>query len=452
MLNRYFQLKENSTTPVRELLAGLTTFLTMAYILFVQPNVLTGAMTGQPTGMDAGAVLLATGLSAALATAIMGLVARYPIALAPGMGQNFLFVAVAVKLNPITGGNGWQTALAIVLIAGLLFLLISLCGIREMILDALSNTMRLSIAVGIGLFIAFIGLRNGGVIVIGQSANPIPQLNVAGIFSASSAVFWGGLLVTAVLTTRRVPGAIIFGIVTGALLAWGLGEFDQSTLPASWFGLPDIHKSAIFKMDLTAVWHNLSQCLPYILIFFYMDIFDTTGTLVGIAEEAGFMKDGQLPRARQAFMADALGSVGGACLGTSTVTCYIESAAGVEQGGRTGLTALTVAVLFLLALFCSPLIVLIGSYAAITAPALVIVGTMMARNVTKFDWQDPSEAIPGFLVMLGIPLCYSIADGIALGLISYPVIKLLSGKGSQVKWMTYVLAGLLLCYFYYVGR
>ncbi len=447
MLDRFFHLADNQTSVRREFLAGLTTFLTMAYILFLQPAILSKDFAGNSTGLDPDAVLLATCVASALATLIMGLYAKYPIALAPGMGENFVFVAVITTLAANHVPNAWQVALAIVLVAGVLFLVLSLAGVREAILDALSPSMRNGIAVGIGMFIAFIGLKNAGVIV--ESPGTLVQLN-ENMLSADLAVFWFGFLVTVALYVWKVRGSILLGILAAFLLAIGLkaaGVPAAIQWPTQVMGFPDIEQNAAFQMDLWSIVTYWKLCIPFIFVFLFMDLFDTLGTLIGVSEQAGFMEDGRLPRARQAMTADAVGTVAGACLGTSTVTSYIESAAGVEQGGRTGLTSVTVAALFLVALLFSPLLNVVGAYAPVTAPALVMVGCMMARNVTKIQWNDPSESVPAFLIVIGIPLCFSIADGMAIGLIAYPIVKLLGGKAREVKWLMYLLALILLAYF-----
>jgi AGZA family xanthine/uracil permease-like MFS transporter len=466
MFERLFRLSENGTTLRTELLAGLTTFLTMAYIIFVQPAVLSGKMFGQQTGMDFGAVTTATCLSAALASVIMGLYARYPIAQAPGMGENFFFVFSAIPAAAAAGfANGWQVALGVVFVSGLLFLGLSLIGVREMVMDAISPSMKNAIATGIGLFIAFIGLQNAGLVV--KDPGTAVKLN-AHFASPDLIVFFVGLLMAAALHARRVRGSILWGIVAATVLALLLklilprlneavagSKLVKESILLTRFEIasyvvspPPSLAPTLFKLDLT---HALSAAMwPFIVIFLFMVFFDTVGTLIGVAEQAGFMKDNKLPRARQAFVSDATATVVGACLGTSTVTSYIESATGVEQGGRTGLTAVTVAALFLAALFFSPIIAMVGSYPPITAPALVLVGAMMLRNVAKIDWADRSEAVPAFLLLIGIPLSYSIADGLALGFISYPLIKLLSGRARDVRWLSYVLAALLLLYFLFV--
>ncbi len=461
MLERFFQLTANRTTMRTELLAGVTTFLTMAYIIFVQPAVLSGAMFGFKTGMDFGAVTTATCLSAALATAIMALYARYPIAQAPGMGQNFFFVFSAIPAATAAGfANGWAAALGAVFISGVLFLVMSLLGLRTMIFDAISRSMKNGIAVGIGLFIAFIGLQNTGVIL--KDPGTAVKLN-AHLASPDLLVFFFGLLVTAALHARKVRGSILWGIIgaTGLtiILKLALAQSDSPLVKDSLLmkqfafakgvvAMPPSLGPTFLKMDLRAA--TSAAMWPFIFVFLFMLVFDAIGTLIGVSEQAGFMKDNKLPRAKQAMLSDAVGTVAGAALGTSTVTSFIESAAGVEAGGRTGLTGLTAAALFLLALFFSPVIAMIGSYPPITAPALVVVGAMMCQNVTKIEWQDYSESVPAFLTIVGIPLTYSIADGLALGFISYPIIKFWSGRGREVSWLTYLLAAVLVAYFVWV--
>lgn len=466
MLDRLFKLTENNTTVRTEFMAGLTTFLTMAYIIVVQPSVLSGNMFDHPTGMDFGAIMTATCLSAALATAIMGLYARYPIAQAPGMGENFFFVFSAVPAAASVGfANPWQVALGTVFISGILFLLLSIFGVREMIFNAISPSLKNGIAAGIGLFIAFIGLQNAGLIV----HDPGTMVKLAPHFvSPDILLFLLGLVVTASLHARRVRGSILYGIVLVIAIAAGFKALQphlwpylagapqitgsvlmqRLTLPEAIVSQPPSLGPGFLKLDLV---HALSpKMLPFILVFLFMLMFDAIGTLIGVCEQAGFMRDNKLPRARQAMISDAVGTVAGAAMGTSTVTSFIESAAGVEQGGRTGLTALVVAAFFLLAIFFGPVIAMAGSYPPATAPALVMVGAMMMRNATKIAWDDPAECIPAFITMVGIPLSFSIADGLALGFMADPAIKLCSGRGQKVGWLTYVLAVLLLAYFLFV--
>jgi len=441
MLEKIFHLSSHQTTIKREILAGLTTFLTMAYIIFVQPTVLTTDFAGHPTGLDFGAVLLATCLISAATTIFMGCFANYPIALAPGMGENFFFVSVIMALTALGVPEAWRVALGVVFIAGVLFLVLSLLHVREVLLNAISPSLRNGIAVGIGLFITLIGFQHGHVIV----SKPGTMLGLNTHFiSADIAVFFIGLIVTSVLLARRVRGSILIGILVSTIVAVLLGEIHFKGI----FGLPTIEHQIAFQMDIRQALSLI--CLPFIVVFLFMDMFDTLGTLIGVAETAGFMKENKLPRAHRVLIVDAAGTVGGACLGTSTVTSYIESATGVAYGGRTGLTSVATGLLFLLALFFSPLISTVGEYSPITAPALIIVGAIMIQNVKKIDWQDYSESIPAFLTMVGIPLCYSIADGLAFGFISYPIIKYFSGRKKGVSWLMYVMAFLLLAYFIFI--
>ena len=465
-MERSFRLSENQTTLRTEVLAGVTTFLTMAYIIVVQPAVLSGKMFGIDTGLDFGAVMTATCLSAALATAIMGLYARYPIAQAPGMGENFFFVFSALPAATAAGfANGWQVALGVVFVSGVLFLILSLIGLRELIFNSISNSLKNGIAAGIGLLIAFIGLQQAGVIV--KDPGTAVRMN-AHFASPDLIVFFAGVLATAVLHARRVRGSILWGIIVATALAC-LFKIALPHLPTSISTARDVSESMLvtrfefaralvdlppsigptfLKMDLADA--LTPMMLPFIFVFLFMLTFDAIGTLIGVCEQAGFMRDNKLPRAKQAMVSDAIGTVAGAALGTSTVTSFIESAAGVEAGGRTGLTGLVVAALFLVALFFSPLVAMIGAYPPSTAPALTIVGAMMMQNVTKIDWKDYSESIPAFLIIVGIPFSYSIADGLALGFISYAVVKGFSGHAREISWLTYLLAIVLMAYFVFV--
>ncbi len=476
MLDRLFRLSENHTSVRTELLAGLTTFLTMAYIIVVQPAVLSGVMFGTPTGMDFGAITTATCLSAALASAIMGFYGRYPIAQAPGMGENFFFVvtllpaAAGMIASQVAAGqlaadstSPWQIGLGVIFWSGMIFLILSMLGVREKLMEAISPSMRNGIAIGIGLFVALIGLENTKLVSTKNGLSLNPQF-----LSPDIIVFFFGLFVTAGLHARRVRGSIIWGILASTAFALALklglpslGDavmaspavkdsmlVGQFTVAHAAVGSPPSIAPTLLKMDLAGAlsW----PMLPFILIFLFMVLFDTLGTLIGVAEQAGLIRENRLPRARQALVSDALGTVAGAALGTSTVTSFIESTAGVEQGGRTGLTAVCAAVLFLVALFFSPIINMIGSYPSITAPALVVVGSMMMRNVVKIDWDNYAECMPTFLIILGIPMTFSIADGLALGFIAYPVIKLLAGQGRDVRWLMYVMALVLVAYFLFV--
>jgi len=433
MLEKLFKLEEKGAAVRVELMAGLTTFMTMAYIIFVNPAVLSTDFAGNPTGLSSDAAMLATCLAASIATILMGLYANFPIAQAPGMGENFFFVTVVMAVAAKGVTNSWQVALGIVLVSGVIFLILSLLKFRKAIIDAVSPSLKNGIAVGIGLFIAFIGLKNAGVII----ANPGTAVKFNNhILQTSVLIFFAGLFLTAVFQVRKIRGSIFWGILFTTLLSLLTGQVKYEGI----LGLPK--ESAFFKFDiLTAL---KLQFLPFIIVFLFMDMFDTVGTLIGVSEQAGFIKDNQLPGANRALISDAVGTVVGACTGTSTVTSYIESAVGVEYGGRTGLTSVTVGLLFIIALFFTPLVGMVGKYLPITAPALVIVGSMMVRNVNKIDWRDYSEAIPAFLIMLGIPLSYSIADGLAMGFVAYPIIKLLTGKGKEVSWLVYLVAALFI--------
>jgi AGZA family xanthine/uracil permease-like MFS transporter len=456
MLERAFGLREAQTTVRTEILAGATTFLTMAYIIFVQPAVLSGALTGEPTGMDFAAVTAATCWTAALASILMGWYARYPVALAPGMGQNFFFVLSVIPAAAATGHpEPWRVGLGVIFISGLLFLLVTLAGLREYVLAAMSPSMRSAVGAGIGLFIAFIGLQNATVVLRdpGTAVRLNPDFTSPDLF-----VFFVGLTITGILIARGVRAGLLVGmgaalLVALLLRAWLVpaGLAADSLLVTSFepataiVATPPSPAKTFLAMDIRAA---LSLgLLPLILLVLFMDVFDTLGTLVGVGQRAGLMRNGELPRARKAFMADALATVAGAALGTSTVTSYIESAAGVEQGGRTGLTAATSGVLFLAALPFLPLVAMIGSYPPITAPALVLVGALMLRAVVDIDWDDATEGLPAFLTLVGIPFTYSIADGIALGLIAYPILKVAAGRGHEAGWVSRLLGIILIAYF-----
>jgi AGZA family xanthine/uracil permease-like MFS transporter len=424
-----------------EVIAGVTTFMTMAYIIFVQPAVLSTDFTGKPTGLDFGAVLLATCLVSGAASILMGVWAKYPIALAPGMGENFFFVSVIMTLGAAGVAEPWRAALGIVFVSGLIFLLLSVIGVREAVLDSISPSMRHAIAAGIGLFIAFIGLRNGGLIV----AHPGTLVTMSTrIVSADVAVFGVGLLTAVTLQIRGTRGAMLIGILAAAATAAALGKIHYAGL----VGLPHITTPAAFRFDLAAAFDP--RWMPFVAMFLFMNVFDTIGSVSGVSQQAGLMRDGKLPGAERVLVVDAAGTVVGAALGTSTIVTYIESAAGVSAGGRTGLTAMVAGALFFVALLFSPLIGMIGNYLPITAPALIIVGALMMSNATHIAWDDLSEAVPAFLTLVGIPLAYSIADGLALGFISYPVLKVLTGKARQVGVVSYIVAALLVVYFVFV--
>ena len=459
MLDRVFGLSARGTTAGTEMAAGLTVFLTMSYIIFLQPAILSGQLFGMDTGLDPGAVMTATCVSAAIASIIMGVYARYPIAQAPGMGENFFMVfsviPAAATLASVRAGatTAWQVALGTVFVSGVLFLLVSLLGVRNRLIGALSPAMKAGIGAGIGLFIAFIGLRNSGMVL----SDPGTGVKLNADFSNPDIwIFLAGLFITGALIARKVRGGIFWGIVTTTLVAVAArliipeqalhGTMLEAFSPsARVLSAPPSMAPTFMKMDLAGAL-NLTM-LPFIIVLLFMDVFDTLGTLVGVASRAGLMRDGKLPGAERALLSDAVGTVVGAVAGTSTVTSFIESAAGVEQGGRTGLTSVAAGTLFLAALLVSPPFAKVGGYPVITAPALVIVGALMIQGIAGIDWKDFSEALPAFFTMIAIPFTYSIGDGLAVGFISYPLVKLLSGKGAKVGWLMYLMAVVLLCYF-----
>ena len=450
-LDKIFHLKENKTDVRTEVIAGVTTFMTMAYILAVNPNILSAS------GMDRGAVFTATALSAFIATCLMALLSNYPFVLAPGMGLNAYFTYTVV----LGMGYSWQQALAAVFVEGLIFILLSLTNVREAIFNSIPMNLKHAVSVGIGLFIAFIGLQNAKIVVNNDST-------LVGVFSFKSAVKDGtfntmgitvllaliGILVTAILLVKNIKGSILWGI----LITWGLGiicQFAGLYVPNPEMGffslLPDFSNGisvpsmapTFIKMDFSIVFS-----LDFVVIMFaflFVDMFDTLGTLIGVASKADMLdKDGKLPKIKGALLSDAVGTSVGAVCGTSTVTTFVESASGVAEGGRTGLTAIVAAILFGLSLFLSPIFLAIPAFA--TAPALIVVGFLMLTSITKIDFNDYTEAIPCFIAIIAMPFMYSISEGIAMGVISYVVINLVSGKAKEKKIsiLMYVLAVLFI--------
>ncbi len=443
MFGKLFNVKESGTTVRTEVLAGVTTFLTMAYIIFVNPSVLSKDFAGNPTGLAPEAVMLATCLAAFIGTTLMGLLANYPIAQAPGMGENFFFVTVVMTLAADGFSQPWKTALGIIFFSGVLFLILTLFRVREVLIDAVSPSMKNGIAVGIGLFIAFIGLKNAGVIL--EAPGTAVKLNPH-VTEPRVVIFFIGLIVTAVLCARRVRGAILWGILINAGIALVTGEQRWEGL----IGFPSTHAFFQFDFSWLGAPETYLKIVPFIVIFLFMNIFDTVGTLIGVSEQAGFLVDNKLPRARQALVSDAVATVAGACMGTSTVTSYIESAVGVASGARTGLTSIITGILFLVALFFAPIARMVGGYPSITAPALVMVGSMMARNLQKVDWDDYTELLPSFLIVVGIPLFFNIADGLAIGFIAYPIIKALSGRAKETSTVAYIIALLFIARYVFI--
>ncbi len=426
MLENLFKLSENSTNVRTELIAGVTTFLTMAYIAFVNPSILAAA------GMDPGAVFVATCLAAAIGSAIMGLWANYPIALAPGMGLNAFFAYTVV----LTLGHSWQTALGAVFIAGVLFLILSLLKVREWIINAIPHSLKLSIAAGIGMFLGIIGLKNAGIVV----DHPATLVTLGDLTQATVLVAIVGFLVMAALDARRVPGAITIAILLATLVAVATGLSEATGV----FSMPPSLLPTLFAMDLAGALDG--ALISVIFAFLFVDLFDTAGTLIGVAHRGGMLdSEGKLPRLGKALMSDSVATVAGAAMGTSTTTSYIESVAGVKAGGRTGLTAVVVAVLFLLCLFFSPLAGTIPAYA--TAPALVFVACLMMRSIAEVDWDDVTEYVPAVITAISMPLTFSISTGIGFGFVAYAAIKILTGRWKEAGWAVIVLAGLFILKF-----
>lgn len=425
----FFKLEENHTTVRTEILAGVTTFMTMAYILAVNPDILSAA------GMDKGAVFTATAIASMIATLVMAFLARLPFALAPGMGLNAFF-AFSVCLGM---GHSWQFALTAVFIEGIIFILLTAFNIRELIVNSIPLNIKHAISVGIGLFIAFIGLKNAGVIV----SNEATFVSLGNITNNAGAVIaLVSLIVTGALLAFRVKGALLIGILFATLL--GI-PFSVTQLPSSFDLTPPSLSPVFMKFEWSQIF--TFDMLIVVFTFLFVDIFDTVGTLIGVSSKANMLDEkGNVPRVKQALFADAIGTTVGAMLGTSTVTTYVESAAGVSEGGRTGLTSLTVAVLFFIALFLSPLFLMIPG--AATAPALILVGAMMMTPVKEIKFDDYTEMIPVFLTIIMMPLAYSIAEGIVFGMISYVLLKILAGKFKDISVVMYVLAALFIVKFF----
>jgi len=424
-----FKLKEYNTDAKTEILAGITTFLTMIYIVIVNPVILSSA------GVPFDQVFTATIISAVVATLWMALAANYPIAIAPGMGMNAYFAALVVGSN---GSIDYATAFSAVFVAGIIFIILSLTSFREKLIEAIPNNLKHAISAGIGLFIAFIGLRSAGIIV----ANKSNLIGLGDLQSEKVVLTLIGLAITIILYTLNVNGALFFGMIITGLIAFFRGQlsFDKGLFASP--HLPDgLMISNPFAAFGDVIHHDL---YTVVFSFLLVTIFDTTGTMVGVAQQAGLMKGNKMPRVRQALLADSFGTTIGALFGTSPTTAYVESSSGVAAGGRTGLTGVTVAILFIVAAFFSPVVSSVSGVAAITSPALIIVGSLMMGAVAKINWNDFDEAFPAFLVVLAMPLTSSIATGIALGFISYPLMKLVKGKGKQVHQLVYVFAVLSL--------
>lgn len=425
-MDSFFKLGEHGTNVRREIVAGFTTFLTMAYIIIVNPSILS------TTGMDAGAVFVATCLAAAFGTLFMGLYANYPIALAPGMGLNAYFAFSVV------GGLGysWQVALGAVFLSGVLFLIISVLPIREWIVNSIPRSLKMAISAGIGLFLGIIALENAGIVV----DHPATLVTLGDPLSASFLLASAGFIIILALDALKVPGAVILGILitTAAGILLGYSQFGGIA------DLPPDPSPVLFQLDIAGAFE--AGLIAIIFVFFMVDLFDNTGTLIGVLHRAGMLdKDGKLPGIGRALVVDSTSAMAGAALGTSTTTSYIESAAGIKAGGRTGLTAVVVGLLFLAALFFAPLALSVPAYA--TAPALLYVACIMARGLVEMDWEDVTEYAPGVLTALVMPLTYSIAHGIGVGFIVYAAGKILTGRFSQLHPVVLVIAALFVVKF-----
>lgn len=447
MLEKIFKLKEQNTNVRTEIIAGITTFVTMAYILIVNPNILSG------TGMDRNAIFFATAVAAGVVSIAMGFVANFPIALAPGMGLNAFFAAIAVQ----GAGMPWQAALGAVFISGIIFIILTVTRIRQLLVVAVPNSLKVAITVGIGLFITIIGVKMSGIMVaktlaptnpfqvmdanqwiigLGSFANPATMLSII------------GLLISVLLMALRVKGALLIGIVITTLIGIPMGV---TIIPEHFapFALPDFHNLAVGALDVKAALNM--GIWTVVFTFTFVELFDTFGTLVGTARKANLIdKDGNSPKIGKAMLVDAFGVSFGALMGTSTVTSYVESAAGIGEGGRTGLTAVTTGVLFLLALVIAPIALLIPG--AATAPALIIVGLLMVSSIKEIDFSDVTEGFPAFITFVLMPFTYNIANGIAGGIVFYTALKVLTGKWKQVHWMMYILFVLVIVRYIFLAE
>ena len=429
MLDRYFRLTENHTNVRLEFLGGVTTFLTMAYIVVVNPQILSQA------GMPVEGVLFATCLAAATATLVMGLYANYPIALAPGMSLNAYFTYSVCQGMHVP----WRTALGVIFLSGVVFLLLTVTRVREQIVNGIPGCLKHSTAGGIGMFIAFVGLRNAKLVV----ANPATFVALGSFSNREAQLALVGLALMLILMTRKIHGAILIGIFGTTLLGILRG---MSTWPKAIFSLP--HPSSTWmQLDLRGALHL--GLFEIVFVFLFVDLFDNVGTLVGVCEQGGFVKDGKIPRVGRALVSDAVGTIFGAVSGTSTVTSYIESAAGVAAGARTGLSNIFVAVLFMLAAFCAPLAAAIPGYA--TAPALILVGALMTESIRRVEWAEFTEAIPAFVTLLATPLTFSIATGLSLGLISYTLVKVAAGRFREISPVIWILTALFILRYVYLA-
>jgi adenine/guanine/hypoxanthine permease len=429
LIEAIFRLKENQTSVRRELLGGLTTFITMAYIVVVNPQILSQA------GVPIDGVVFATCISSAAATLVMGLYANYPIALAPGMSLNAYFTYVVCLQMHVP----WRTALGVIFLSGVVFLILTVTRVREQIVNGIPDCLKHSTAGGIGMFIAFVGLRNANLVV----ANPATFVSLGNLRNHEARLACVGLGIILILMTRKITGAILIGVVGTTLLGILRG---MSSWPSAIFSWP--HPAGTWlQLDLRGALHlGLAEI---VFVFLFVDLFDNVGTLVGVCEQGGFVKDGKIPRVGRALVSDAVGSIFGALTGTSTVTSYIESAAGVAAGARTGLSNVVVAALFLAAAFFAPLAAAIPGFA--TAPALIVVGALMTESIGRVQWAEFTEAIPAFVTLLATPLTFSIATGLSLGLISYTLVKVAAGKFREVSPVIWILTLLFIFRYIYLA-
>jgi AGZA family xanthine/uracil permease-like MFS transporter len=429
-MERAFKLSENGTNVKTEVIAGLTTFVTMAYILFVNPNILGEA------GLDRGAVFMATALASAISTLFMGLYANYPFALAPGMGLNAFFAFVMVLGMKVE----WPTALGAVFLSGMIAVIVTLTGLRELLIKAIPMPLKHAVGAGIGLFIAFIGLTNAKIVV----ANPDTFVAVGNFTDPSVLLAVIGLVITAVLVARGVTGGILWGILITTIIGIPMGI---TQLPTSLVSAPPSMAPTLFKLDIMGALKF--SLYPVIFSLFFADLFDTIGTFVGVASRTGMIDEqGNLKRGNKALFADSLGTVIGALLGTSNTTTYVESAAGVSAGGRTGLTSVVVSLMFVASIIFSPIALAIPGEAI--APALILVGVFMASSLNEIKFDDFYEAFPALLTAIMMPLTYSISHGLSIGFVSYTVLMLLTGRGEKVHWMMYILAITFILYFIFI--
>ena len=432
-MESWFRLKERGTSLSTEVLAGITTFFTMVYIVVVNPGILSQA------GMDFNGVFVATILASVIGSLIMGLAANYPIVIAPGMGLNAYFAFSVVTGQGIT----WQTALGAVFVAGVLFIALSLTSFRYMLLDAIPSSLKHAITAGIGLFISFIGLQNAKIIV----DSPSTLLTLGKLSEPMTLLTLIGLVVSLILMSYRVKGYLFIGMLITAVIAWFLGLLE---LPDRLVAVPSGLNETAMQMDIGGVFTN--GLYSVIFTFLLITLFDTTGTMLGVAEQAGLLKEGKFPRSRGALLADAVGTTAGAALGTSPTSAYIESSAGVAAGGRTGLAAATTSLLLGITLFFSPAAAVLASIPAITAPSLIIVGFLMISVVQKIDWKDFETAFAAFLIIVLMPLTYSIATGIGVGFIIYPILKAVRGKWRDVHPIFYLFAVLFFIQLFFFGH